>query len=124
VQVALPQGQGSVGCFERPRFTPLRDRRRVRLDLATMLTACGERSPTSTPSDTKGGVRAGGLTANGVAHVGQDDPGGADAGGEGAGTDPADVCALVPACRYCATARLQSRMDACSQVTSDSTFQR
>jgi hypothetical protein len=72
----------------------------------------GERSPTSTPSDTKGGVRAGGLTANGVAR------------GEGAGTDPADVWALVPACRYCATARLQSRMDACSQVTSDSTFQR
>jgi hypothetical protein len=61
-----------------------------------MLTACGEGSPTSTPSDTKGGVRAGGLTANGVAHVGQDDPGGAAAGGEGAGTDPADVWALVP----------------------------
>jgi hypothetical protein len=108
-----------------PVSPPLRDRRRVRLDLATMLTACGERSPTSTPSYTKGGVRAGGLTANGVAHVGQDDPGGADAGGgEGVGTDPADVWALIPACRYCATARLPSRMDACSQVTSDSAFHR
>jgi hypothetical protein len=32
--------------------------------------------------------------------------------------------ARIPACRYCATTRLQLRMDACSQVTSDSTFQR